>query len=172
MRATPTARAKIQRRFARSERAVAFRLEQCMAAARFELLSNCPYLRSATSYSIHCRSEYFSQRSMRHQCRDRHGLKHAARDPSQNALFKTRMAVASHDDQIETGVCRDREDGGLDIGAVRSHALDARGKAMPRQMHRQGRRGRIRRCLRLVDADDGDGLRVSAVQRGYGQADC
>lgn len=41
---------------------------------------------------------YLAGRSMRHQRRHGHGLKHAARNSSQNALLKTRMAVASHDD--------------------------------------------------------------------------
>src|ERR1700687_2040957 len=44
--------------------------------------------------------------------------------------------------------------------------LDARRKPMPRQMRRQGSRGRFRRRLRLVDADDRDGLRASQKRRG------
>jgi hypothetical protein len=102
---------------------------------------------------------------MRHQRRNGHGLKHPARNAAQNALLQARMAVAAHDDQIETGVGCDRQNCRLDIRVICTRALDLRRKAMPGQMCCQGRRGGIGRCLCLVDADDGDRLRASQKRR-------
>lgn len=54
----------------------------------------------------------------------------------------------------------------MDINVVRSHTLGTRRKPTSRQVRRQGRRRRFRRRRRLVDADDGDGLRASQERCG------
>jgi hypothetical protein len=84
---------------------------------------------------------------------------------SQDDFLKARMAVTTHDDQIETGIGCNRQDRRLNIHAISFHALDARREAAPRQMCHQGGHGYVRGYVRIVDADDSDSLRTSQKRR-------
>ena len=103
---------------------------------------------------------------MRHQCRHGHGLKHAARDTTQYALVQARMAVTTHDDQIEIDIGRNGQDRRLDIRTIGVHVQDVRGQFLAGQMSLQGGGGHIRRYFLLIDADDGDGFRGAEKRSG------
>jgi len=76
------------------------------------------------------------------------------------------MAITAHDDQIDIGISRNREDGRLNICVIGAGAFDARDKPALCQVRDQSRGGFLRGYFRRVDGDDGDGVRTSQKRRG------
>ena len=55
---------------------------------------------------------------------------------------------------------------------VGASAINLRRKTVPCEICSQSRRGGIGRLLRLVDADDGDGVRAAQERRGVANGTC
>ena len=70
------------------------------------------------------------------------------------------MAISPHYDQVQARVGGDREDGGLNVGAVRAGAFEFGRQTAPGQVGRQVCRGRSFRFRGFVDADNCDFPRV------------